>query len=267
VVSKAMRILFCGDFHANWTNVHRMLDYSLDGTIDLVVQVGDFGYWPDTLNEMNRIETLLDDRDTHLLFVDGNHEDHEALQKLKPAPIDMEVFGPLSMEVSNHIHWMPRGTIVKFDRLTMGFFGGASSLDRQWRTPGYDWFGTEMPTPYDLENLADNVEIFGTPDVMISHEVPIIAGPRYDEGHHGAMFPKVDREIADSLRKGIMMEAYNIAQPDVWFYGHHHQQMIEYNIGPHGTDFYGLGMDMQPDAKWVHAHDFPTGPISAPGMK
>ncbi len=246
-----MKILFCGDFHANWSEVHRMLDHHLDGSIDLVVQVGDFGYWPNSIREMYGVENLLDDRDMQLLFVDGNHENHEALAELEaPGPF----FG--SMKVTNHIHWMPRGSILEYEDLKIGFFGGASSLDKQWRTPGYDWFSTETPTDEDLQVLYDNVVRYGTPDVMITHEVPIIAGPRYDEGHHGAMFPKVDRDIADRLRKGIMMQAYDIVQANLWFYGHHHQSMVEYNVGQWKTDFYGLGMDMQPDANWVHAHDF-----------
>lgn len=240
-----MKILFCGDFHADWDNVHRMLSHHLDGSIDLVVQVGDFGFWTNRLAGLYGIEALLDERDVALVFADGNHENHEALAELEEG------------KVSNNIYWMPRGSILELeDAPKIAFFGGASSLDKSWRTPGYDWFPGEIPTEEDLEILAAAVTLQGLPDVMVTHEVPIIAGPRYDQGHHGAMFPKVDRDIADNLRKGIMMKAYDIVQADLWFYGHHHQRMTEFNIGTWGTDFYGLGMNMQPDDNWVHAHDF-----------
>ena len=41
------------------------------------------------------------------------------------------------------------------DGRTVLFMGGALSVDKAWRTPGYDWFPEESITTGDLDRLPD----------------------------------------------------------------------------------------------------------------
>jgi len=260
-----MKILFAGDFHGNWGEIAGPLDYYLSENPDIgfVMQAGDFGFWPwpdqgdewpllSRLRGMDRINNILVNRNVTLLFADGNHENHTELAKLEK--------GNFGNSVMSNIEHMPRGSIFNVEGgPAIAFFGGGTSLDRQHRTEGVSWWKQEAPNYADLATLAESVQRLRVEyggkniDAVVSHEVPIIAGPRYDEGHHGANngFPKIDCDIADALRNGIMMDAYDLTLPAFWFYGHHHQHRVETIIEETAlgrtfeTTFVGLNRDTE----------------------
>lgn len=267
-----MKFLFAGDFHGNWNDVLPALDHYLEANpdIEFVIQVGDFGFWPDLatqrwnpdvniLRGMDRINNLLERHDATLLFADGNHENHDELAKLSP--------GKFGNKVLSNIEHMPRGSIFHaYDGPTIAFFGGGTSLDRQYRTEGESWWANEAPNYSDLYRLGQNVDYIrntlGRPiDIVVSHEVPIIAGPTYTDGHHSVSsgFPKLDCDIADALRRGIMMDAYRMTRPDFWYYGHHHQYRVEENVGQFNTQFVGLNRDTSAWNEMFWVHDFGAG--------
>ena len=53
-----------------------------------------------------------------------------------------------------NIFYMPRGSVLSLsDGRNVLFMGGAESVDKRRRTPGYDWFKQELIRPQDLSNL------------------------------------------------------------------------------------------------------------------
>ena len=94
-------IYVVGDTHAEWSLLNTFINKK---NPDLILQVGDFGYWPafndsyelgnHTRDMFGRIRKKhkwyqcgIKNKSTRILFCDGNHEDHWALAKLKkPTP-------------------------------------------------------------------------------------------------------------------------------------------------------------------------------------
>jgi DNA repair exonuclease SbcCD nuclease subunit len=98
-----------------------------------------------------------------IYFCDGNHEDHRSLRKLSANS------GKQPLNVGPNVFYMPRGSILCLpDGRKVLFMGGAQSIDKSRRTPGYDWFEQELIQPQDLLNLPE-VKI----DIVISHACPL----------------------------------------------------------------------------------------------
>ena len=77
-----------------------------ESAAEIVVHLGDFGYWrmdPSTIKFISGQSRLLAAHDMTLVFVDGNHEDHDRLDALC---IDSEVG---LRKVTNRIWHLPRG--------------------------------------------------------------------------------------------------------------------------------------------------------------
>ena len=72
---------------------------------DVIVQLGDFGYWrddPSTRKYLRRLERELAAPELPLFWIDGNHEDHARLQCLQ-----LDIDG--SRPITDRITHLPRG--------------------------------------------------------------------------------------------------------------------------------------------------------------
>ena len=81
------RILLVGDLHMNSQVALEVIDHAQAVKADLILQVGDFGYWPRAEDDAGvEYLTLVDDAlaaaGLALWFVPGNHEDWSELAKL-----------------------------------------------------------------------------------------------------------------------------------------------------------------------------------------
>src|SRR5580698_1020260 len=80
----------------------------------IILQVGDFGYWPNEAAGRRFLAVLsawLDVHDAELWWLDGNHEDHGALDGLKALHQDLGGELPARITLPGHprISWMTRG--------------------------------------------------------------------------------------------------------------------------------------------------------------
>jgi hypothetical protein len=95
--------------------------------------------------------------------------------------------------------------------------GGAVSIDQPRRTPGFDWFPSEIPHEKDYRRALDA----GHVDVVIAHEglpdTPL-------ESTYTAFIPPEILELADGVRSR-MGELADALQPKYWFHGHWHRRM------------------------------------------
>ena len=99
----------------------------------------------------------------------------------------------------------------------MMLIGGAFSIDRQWRTEGYDWWSDEELSISELNTLVD---IYATtrPRIMVTHDCPEVIAPlmaavgnfRYVE----AANPSRTRQALQGM--------LDIHRPEVWIHGHWH---------------------------------------------
>jgi len=185
-----MKIYVLGDTHGYWNLLNNFINKNQP---DIIFQCGDFGYWPAFPEfSLNKIKN----KDTVIYWCPGNHESWIDLNLLK------------SNEVHPKIFYMKRGsTFLLPDGRRVLFMGGARSVDKHLRTPGYDWFPEEDISQKDLQDLPDEKI-----DIVISHTCPMEfpVESKYDI-----------RRMKDSNRQAlsIILKKY---QPKLWYFGHWH---------------------------------------------
>lgn len=187
-------ILVVGDVHGRFSRLNSLINKKHPS---IVLQVGDFGYWPNLRNR-----TKVRSGDAIVYFCDGNHEDHESLKNLK------------NNEIYKNVFYMKRGSTIDLpDGRTVLFMGGAHSFDWRYREAGRDWFPElELVTEKDLENLPDKKI-----DIVISHTAP-------EEFFIG--FPPKEDPSRESL--SYILKKY---EPKLWFFGHFHMYDTGFDSG------------------------------------
>ncbi len=206
-----MRVLFVGDVHANSNFIKRVYAHAEDQAAEAIVQVGDFGWWPRNPQGKNFIagvSKLATETDIPLIFVDGNHEDHDQL------PHDADEL----VELKPGLYYLPRGVVIPLGDARVLGIGGAVSVDKQWRTEHVDWFRDEVPN-FSQFHRALTAE--GPIDVIVAHDLP--TGMELD-----LTFPVDDNTAAycQSHRDG-MLEILQEHQPVLWVGGHYHQRVSQ----------------------------------------
>ena len=165
VAGAAGRIAVAGDWHGNIDWVRQVVTVLRDRApeVDTIFQLGDFGFFPHLPG--NEFVTEVDAWCTsagikRVIVTPGNHEDWSELDKLFAAHPGEPV------RVSEVVWMLPRGFRFTLSGHTFLSFGGAASVDFEWRSPGRDWWVTETPTAEQVDAAIAG----GPADVMLAHE-------------------------------------------------------------------------------------------------
>lgn len=202
------KILVVGDIHGRWWALNNLV---VTEAPDIILQCGDFGFWPGWSKfALDKIELGT----TKLFWLDGNHENHEQLRKLGNNPV----------ELRPNLFYMPRGSKLCINKSVVLFLGGAHSIDKDWRTPGYDWFPEELLTEVDVAKIGH-----GPIDVVLSHTCP------HEFDMTSEMFFKINDPSRDWLTYVL-----NQHLPHHWFFGHFHA--FKEGCTAHGCHWTGLNM-------------------------
>ena len=210
-----MNIMITGDVHRDFGALNRLINKKKP---DLVLCAGDFGYWPNDKPEKvygrnhpkyAKLPTPKPGPDCAIHWVDGNHEDFDALDKRE------------TDEIWPNVHYQPRGSHMLLpDGRRVLFMGGAASHDKEFRTPGYDWFPQEIITQKDIDAVDFSLKY----DIVISHTCP-----RSFNIKHLCKIPDTDRPNDPSeLALDVILHECN---PDLWYFGHWHR----FKFGCHGS--------------------------------
>lgn len=189
-----------GDIHGR---LYDYQTYSLNGWSGPSIQVGDFGigfsgdYWHENLAGW---QTMYPQH----RFIRGNHDDlHQC--KLMPG-------------------YIADGTIEN----DVMFIGGAWSIDREYRSPGIDWWPDEELSFSELRKLYE-IYCAVKPRVMITHDAPTEV--TYQMFIQSGLAIGGSNAVKIATRTGeafqAMIEAH---QPDEWYFGHWHHTM-QYKYG------------------------------------
>lgn len=199
------RVLVVGDTHADAGMVRWANEWASRLGVDAILQVGDFGWWPNRrFAEPFFVE--LDRAPVPWVFCDGNHEDHSALDHGATSP----------QELADGVFWVPRGVVVEWVGRRLLFFGGAVSVDAEWRTPFLDWFPTETAGSAQLTRAFDA----GTVDVVVAHDCPAGAPLALEPRR----FPERLVNAANAHRR-VCRELAEAVAPKLWLAGHYHQRV------------------------------------------
>lgn len=201
-------VTVAGDFHAEHGWGRRVVREAQRAGSQVVVQAGDFGAWPWARRFLDEVDTWCARTGIPVLFVDGNHEDHEWLEQLATDPVTgLRPVRPWIAHVPRGHRWVWRG-------LTWMGLGGAVSVNRRDCTPGVDWFAQEEITyGQALSAIAG-----GTADVMVTHDAP--AGVQIPDLPDGG-WPQ-DALYAAALHRRQLREVVDAVRPTHLFHGHYH---------------------------------------------
>ncbi len=132
---------------------------------DYIIIAGDFGgVW--AKESLERDLKLFSDLPLTVLFIDGNHENFDLLNAY---PIELWNGGKVHKIKPDIIHLM-RGQVFEIEGKIIFTFGGATSVDRDWRVEGESWWSQELPTYEELDEGVANLKRYENKvDYIITH--------------------------------------------------------------------------------------------------
>jgi len=209
------RIFVTGDTHGDhdW---HKLTSKSFPEQKELtkddyVIIVGDFGGVWDLGNSDKYLRKNYSQRNFTTLFIDGNHENHDALDSY---PVE-EWHGGKIHKITDSIFHLMRGQVFELGGKTFFTLGGAESSDKLYRKEGVSWWARELPSLDEYNEAFKNLAKHGYKvDYILTHCAP-------EETVCDIGMPKMSiRHIND-----LTMQLDTIAQTvsfKGWYFGHYH---------------------------------------------
>ena len=206
-------LIITGDTH-NYFDGRRLyrenFDYTGLSKDDYLLIAGDFGYvWHGDERDNEELDKLADLPVT-ILFIDGNHENFDALDSYEIR----EWHGGKVHFIRDTIIHLLRGEIYNIEGYRVFTFGGAYSVDRYIREEGTSWWPQELPSDAEYENARTNLKAHGNSvDLIVTHEVP-------------TSLLKIMYSRARGYDLSHFLEELNqTVSFSHWYCGHHHQEI------------------------------------------
>lgn len=150
-----MHILVTGDVHGDILLLLEMVR-SIEND-EMLFVTGDFGlFWFDINSNSDKytiLNNMLESKNGYIVFVDGNHENHNFINR---AEISEFCDAKCHKLLPRVIHIM-RGEIVNIDGIKIFCFGGAYSVDRFWREKNKTYFEEELHDENEYDNGLNNL--------------------------------------------------------------------------------------------------------------
>lgn len=192
---------YIGDVHGKYRQYKRLIE-----DVPASIQIGDMGvgfrdYNKGEFKENPPFDAMA--KGNHR-FIRGNHDN--------------------PLVCSRHKFWIPDGTVDDEGRM---FVGGALSIDRMYRIPGYSYWENEELSTAELHLM---MEVYYTkkPKMMITHECPEFFAQEVMMGFNSL---KIDDHSRTRQAFDAMFEMH---KPDVWIFGHWHNSVRKER---QGTEF------------------------------
>lgn len=184
------KIRFIGDVHGKFKRYRELIR-----DVPFSIQVGDMGvgFMGFRGGELRPLTNPPHDAmaEGRHLFIRGNHDNPEVCRRQE--------------------FWIPDGSLVD------GIYclGGASSVDRAYRTEGLDWWADEELSYAELDLMIDEYATL-KPEVVVTHECP--------DSVAGELMRAMNRtKFEDGSRtRQALDRMFAIHQPKMWFFGHWH---------------------------------------------
>lgn len=226
-------IIYAGDCHGQTKAIVKLDEKAAEISADFIVQCGDLGlFWPRVYRELAdffELRAKSNPRSVPFYFVDGNHDNHDELDRLHSEASDAPV-----VEVAPNCFHIARATKLTLGGVTHLFCGGARSTDRGPREAIYDgyriWWPQEAPSDAQMEKFAR--ELQSGVEVVVTHEAPTCV----PHSRSGRQTDPTSCGFDSALRSSEV-------KPLRWYYGHHHQLRAWRDQS--GIDFFNCGLHGQ----------------------
>lgn len=159
------KILLLGDAHGNFNEIIHLQQEAIKANleIDLCIQCGDFGFYENCFNILNKMNIKKFPIKT--IAIDGNHEHHEWLKSQ-----DHKLW-----EEKHNLFYKPRGTIEEIDGCVIAFMGGALNVDRQ-QEGSIDKRTTNYILNVEVQEALEKFIKYPKIDLMVTHSCPHSCG-------------------------------------------------------------------------------------------
>lgn len=207
------RIFLLGDSHGDTGFMKFAIAAAARNGCDVLLQLGDFGYWDHTLGGreyLDKVSRTAIECEMPVLFVDGNHENHDMLRDLmfeESSRFDGLVW------VRPYVGWLTRGALWEWESVLFGAAGGAASVDRSMRSQGWTWWSDEVLVRSDVAALSREKL-----DVLVCHDAPDRANMFSTRS-----FPKEDLKRAHESRL-VLDSLIESSKPSLVIHGHWHKR-------------------------------------------
>ena len=208
-----MKLVVMGDTHGEWGLLNTFLNKKKP---DILVVCGDFGHWPGVAFASYK---KIKNPNTKIYWCDGNHENHYDLRDRLNKGDARRI-----LAVGDNIYYVPRGRMLELPFLgNTLFLGGAFSVDKEWRTPGFDWFPEETLRESDISWISPRLEV----ETVISHTTPNEFNPHMynKELQHLPWHRDKSQDPSHEVLSKVLWKY----KPKNWYYGHYHT----YDTGVH----------------------------------
>lgn len=217
------KVLIIGDIHAEFEaaeKAYSSIKDEIEKSVDLLIQVGDFGFWPHSIADPWEKEL-----NHKAVFVDGNHENHEVLHGEEEFQDFLERKGSLidNPDIWKYSRW--ENCMDIWEHKSRGeiengilYIGGAASVNKKHRTPGEDWFPSEDIRYKEKLRTMGNIDEYGADHIhtVISHECP----------SEFNVSERMDKDILKNDSNRIFLqEVLQEVEPNEWYFGHYHKKM------------------------------------------
>lgn len=236
-------VLLAGDVHGSLRFIEQLASTAVLNGCSTILQLGDFGFWPDMRLAENKILALSErhlDAVAGILarfgvamrVIDGNHDFCDGVRKNYPS--DGSSIVPLR---DGLLDWAPRGSLWNWGDQSFVALGGAVSVDQDSRVPLLEWWPNEA---IDVDEL-DLALSHGQADVLVCHDCPAAVDLANIEPLHG----ETGRKIAQN--RAHLYEAVARLRPSLVVHGHYHlRHTSQLRIGSHVARIEGFGCDDDP---------------------
>lgn len=180
---------------------------------DYVIVLGDFGLlWRKDSYTYKQWLKWFNQRKYTLLWLDGNHENHEWLNSY---PVEMWNGGKVHKISDNIIHLM-RGQVFSIQENTFFTMGGAWSIDKHYRISRISWWEEEEPNHREMEEGFENLESHNNEvDYVLTHTCPFSVITEMFQ-------PAV---VYNSVTESYLDEIKNKVTYKKWYFGHWHKDV------------------------------------------
>ena len=202
-------IMVAGDWHGNFSWASRCLRVAQDNAIDLILQVGDFGYWehiPEGKYYLDKLSENAVLRGVNVVWLDGNHENHTVLREKYGDVVSDEGF----WKIRENVWYSPRANAWNWWGKRLATVGGAVSIDKEYRVLGKSWWAEEMLNSNEMRAAME----IGKVDYLFTHD-----GPE----NFPAPLWKLDETSAFS--RSLYTKIGQAVRPSKWFHGHYHRRL------------------------------------------
>lgn len=205
------RLLLAGDAHLNGGWLEQLVAIASEQDCQAIVQLGDLGFFPRrpvARHVLGRLEQRLAEYELDFYFLEGNHDDLDALWRTK-----RRMRGPF-VEIGPHLFYLRRGCRFSWRGVHFLAVGGAYSIDQGWRRraelqPRTLWWPEETLTDLDVTKACAGGEV----DVLLSHDCPA-----------GVSLPNLRPLPEAEQNRERLARIVDCVRPRLLFHGHYHQR-------------------------------------------